>query len=153
MKLLQKIFSLFIITLFWSACGSNLNQSPKDIAESLDVIYIYGPDIKHGETLSLWVENDTEYCLDFSPNYNIIINVKIDKSWIIVSNSINFLNDKPDILMPVDDPASISFVDVLPDLSEYQLTKPVEAYVVISGHLCDDESFVIEKKIPFTITP
>ena len=81
------------------------------------------------------------------------INVNIDGKWIQASNMVIIVRDKPDILLPEGDPGSIDFLTIKPDLSDYKISKATDAYVLITGHLCDNENFIIEKEIPFTIVP
>ncbi len=153
-KVLKLSALLTVAALMLLGCTrSPIQQPEEDISDSLTITYLTGPNIKNGQTLSLLIENQTDYCFDFSPDYNIVINIAINGSWVKIPNNITISGNKADILMPASDPGAGDFLDALPDLSKHNISSSTEAYITISGHLCDDENFVVEKKIPFSITP
>lgn len=142
--------SLLILFTVFTGCT---NQPPEKVSDLIVVSYLSGPEIRDGETLSMLIENRSSYCFDFSPDYNIVINVDINGEWIEIPNNIKISGNKPDILMPNGNPASGDFIDALPDLSKFGTMGQADAYILIVGHLCDDEGYIVEKKIPFVIVP
>jgi len=146
-------FTYLILIFFISGCNPDSKHLPDDLANSLIVTYRNGSEIQSGETLEVLIENKTKYCLDFTPYYNIEINVDINGTLTLVKNNIIVSGNKPNILMPVGDPASGGFISVNPEMIIYNISKPIDASFQISGHLCDDENLLITKSIPFTILP
>jgi len=152
-QLVRSVCWLFITIIILSGCQSTEIPTSAEIANSLFVTYTVSKEVTNGYGLDIMIENKSDYCIDFSPNYNMVININIAEEWFQASNMVVVINDKPDILFPNGDPGSIDFFTVKPNLSDYKISKASDANVIISGHLCDDENFIIEKKIPFTIVP
>jgi hypothetical protein len=152
-QLIRSVYWLFCAIIILSRCQSAKIPTSAEIENLLIVTYTVSSEVKNGYGLNIMIENQSDYCIDFSPNYNMVINVSIEEKLIEASNMVIIIGDKPDILLPNGDPGSIDFFTVNPDLSDYKILKASDAKVVIFGHLCDDENFIIEKNIPFTIVP
>ena len=151
--------SLFILimTIVLSDCSSPSTPQSSDIANSIDVSYITGPqvDLPTGVNplLSAWITNQTKYCINFPPDYGIKVFAETSDGWTEIPNRVKYISDHPVLLKPKGDIFSQHSLDAQPDLSALTLTQPTNFYVEISGHLCDDEKVIIEKKIPFVVAP
>jgi len=149
-KLISRILYLVTSMMIIQSCIL-IESSPEEIASMLEVNFLSSDEIKFGESLSVSILNTSNYCVVFPPNYDAKVFVKVEDKWIEVSNLANVLTDKENILLPGGGIESIDFVDVLPDLSSYRNLKPSEAYVILTGHVCNDEKISIVKKINFVI--
>lgn len=131
----------------------NSINSPDNLAEMIEISYLSATEITSGQSLSLTIINKSNYCITFPAGYNLKVFANINGEWNELTNLARVRGNKPNNLMSGGNIDSVGFIDALPDISNYGFSHPTDAYVLISGHLCDDENFIIEKEIPFTIVP
>lgn len=136
-----------------SGCSNSSEQQIANIADSIDVSYQTGPQIEVHQDLTIWIKNQTNYCISFPPDFGIKVFAEINKNWQEVPNLGTFLGNQPILLKPKGDIFAETSLDARPDVSALALTQPTNFYVLISGNLCDDENVSIEKKIPFVVVP
>jgi len=133
-------------------CSSELGQ-PTNIASSIEITYQAGPEITPGGEVLAWIDNTTRSCISFPPDFGIKVFVQQGEDWLEVPNLVTYVSEEPQILDPRGSLFSRTLVHVWPDVSGLVITEPVDSYALITGTLCDDESYAIEKKIPFEIVP
>jgi hypothetical protein len=145
------MFILFLIGINLS-CSNELSQPP-DVATLIEITYQTGPEISPGGYVEAWIENTSNRCISFPIDFDIKVFVEQHEAWIEVPNLVTYVGDRPEVLKPKGDALSDTLVNIRPDISALIMTEPVNSYALITGNLCDDEDYVIEKKIPFVIVP
>ena len=145
---LTVIFLIFIITGF--GCKGD---SPESISDSIDLTYQTGPNIFPNDFVEIRITNQTNFCIVFPVDFDIKVYLKQSENWLQVSNLVTDIGDRPVILEPKGEMFSVAIVLIKPDISNITIKEPIESYGLITGHLCDNENIVIEKKLPFLITP
>jgi hypothetical protein len=153
MNLIKLTASFVVFSIFLSACSDSYESQIENISDFIDVTYETGPQIGQHEILTVWIENQTDFCISFPLGYGIRNFVETSDGWKEVPNLGKFVGTEPRLLKPKNDFFSEDTVNVRPDISGLGLTKPTNFYVTISGQLCDDESVLIEKKIPYMVVP
>ena len=153
MKLTTKLNILLFFIMILYSCSSSPKSQVENIADGIEVSYETGPKIGQNQILTFCIENQTQFCFSFPRGYGIKIFSKTSNGWIEVPNRGKFLGTEPRLLKPKEDFFSEDSVDVFPDISGLGLVQPTDFYVSISGSLCEDETVVIEKKIPFVVAP
>ena len=148
----RKTLLLITISIVIIISGCN-GKSPETIADSIDLIYQIGPNIMPNEFVEIRIINQTNYCIVFPIDFETKVFLKQDDGWVQVSNLVTNIGDGPQILESKGKMFSVAIVLIKPDTTNVVIEKPIESYALITGHLCDDENFVIEKKLPFVITP
>jgi hypothetical protein len=136
-----------------NSCSSSSDQQPVNIADSIDVSYQTGPKISTHETLTIWIVNQTNYCISFPPGFGIRIFAETNNGWVEVQNTGKYLGSDPSLLKPQGDIFSQGIIDAQPDISQLAITKATNFYLEISGHLCDDDTVIVKKEIPFIVVP
>ena len=145
--------AIVILTLAIISCSNSSEQQIADIADSIEVSYQTGPQIGVHQDLTIWIKNQTKYCVSFPPDFGIKVFAEINKNWQEVPNLGTFLGNEPRLLKPKGDIFAETSLDARPDVSDLGLTQSTNFYVSISGHLCDDDTVLVEKKIPFVVVP
>ena len=146
-------FAIVIMTLAIISCSNSSEEKNANIADSIEVSYQTGPQIGVHQDLTIWIKNQTDFCISFPPDYGIKIFSETNNGWKEVSNLVNYLGTEPRLLQPKEDSSSEDSVFARPDVTSLGLVKPTNFYVSISGNLCDDKTVLIEKKIPFVVVP
>jgi hypothetical protein len=144
-------FLIFLVAIT-AGCSNQPSQST-NIAELIDIGYQSGPEISPGGIVEAWMENMSNQCISFPTDFSIHVFVEQHGDWIEVSNRVTYVGDRPELLKPKGDMPSSALVYIRPDTSGLTITESVDSYAVVTGQLCDDENYVIEKKIPFVIIP
>jgi hypothetical protein len=146
------MFILFFIGINVS-CSNELSQ-PTDIATSIEITYQTGPEISPGGEVLAWINNTTDNCINFPTDFGIKVFVLQGEDWLEVQNLVTYESDEPQVVLePKGEMFSRNLVHIWPDVSSLIITEPVDSYALITGHLCEDENYAIEKKIPFVIIP
>jgi hypothetical protein len=155
MKSITLTFKLALVMMAMAigGCIGSSKQQIANIADSIDVSYQTGPRIGVNQDLTVWIKNQTAYCVSFPPDYGIKIFAETSDGWTEVSNLVTFVGNQPRSLKPKGDIFSERSIDVRPDVSALMLSQPTNFYVSISGHLCNDETVLVEKEIPFVVVP
>jgi hypothetical protein len=153
MSLIKLTIKFVVFSIFLNACSNSYEKQIENIPDSIEVTYETGPEIGQNEILTVWIKNQTDFCISFPRGYGIRNFVETSDGWKEVPNLGKFIGTEPRLLKPRNDFFSEDSIDVRPDLSGLGLTKPTNFYVTISGHLCDDETVLVEKKIPFVVVP
>jgi hypothetical protein len=148
--------ALFLSTLFvvvgTISCSSEQDQLT-DVSSQLEIDYQMGPEIPLNGEVQTWINNTTNNCISFPPDFGIKVFVKQDEDWLEVPNLVTYANKEPQVLKPKSDLFPTILVSIWPDVSSLNIKMSLDGYALITGHLCEDESHVIEKKIPFVIVP
>lgn len=120
-----------------------------------NITYYYQTDseINKSEYLTIWIQNRTNKCISFPPDFGARIFAETESGEIEVPNLMKVIGDKEWIFDPQNEISLENPLNLRPNILELSLSKPTNFYVLISGHLCNDEQTVINKKIPFTVTP
>ncbi len=153
MNLLKLTINFLLFVVLLSGCSGSYESQIENIPDSIEVTYETGPEISSNQNLMFWIKNQTNFCISFPRGYGIRNYAEKSDGWTEVPNLGNFLGNEPRLLKPKGDFFSEDSVVVRPDISNLGLTEPTNFYVTISGHLCDDETVLIEKKIPFVVIP
>ena len=147
---------LFIIIFFLIgtnvSCSKGLSQ-PTEVATWIDITYQTGPEIPPSGYIEAWIENMSDQCISFPNDFNIKVFVEQNENWVEVPNLVTYVGDRAEVLKPKSDARSDTLVNIRPDTSGLIMSKRVNSYAFITGNLCDDKSYKIEKKIPFVIVP
>jgi len=141
------------MTLAIISCSDSSEQQIENIADGIELIYEMGPEIGRGQILTVWINNQTSFCISFPRGYGIKIFSETSNGWKEVPNLGKFIGTEPRLLQPKGDFFSEDSIDVFPDVSGLELVQPTNFYVSISGNLCDDETVLVEKNIPFVVVP
>jgi uncharacterized membrane protein len=149
------VISLIVLTVLTYSCAAkNLPTKSFPIDHPGDAIeiaeYYIGPEIKANDILTFWIVNKSEECIVFPYDLGQKIFAEINNEWKPVNNIMEYHHHNDNILNG-DNPTTM--VSVAPDLSNITVTAPVNFKVVLSGKLCDNKNFVVEKTIPFTVVP
>jgi len=142
------IILIFILT---GGCSTLSNQPLDNIADLLEVSYPAGSEVSQSQVLSVLISNQTNYCFSFPPDYGAKLYVNVNNNWMQIPNKIKVIGDSPVLLQPKGDIFSEGYINVFPDVTNIKSVNSMELYVLISGHVCNDSQFLIEKKIPFTV--
>jgi hypothetical protein len=154
MKISAIKLGTFIIFLVVIATGCSKKPSqPTEIAALIDIDYQAGPEISRGGIVEAWMENMSDQCISFPLDFNTKIFIEQNEDWTEVPNRVTYIGDRPVLLKPKGDIRSSALVYIRPDTSGLTITESVDSYALVTGNLCDDENFVIEKKIDFVIIP
>lgn len=153
MNRIKQILALFVFVILFNGCTDSIKSESGIIADDITVSYETSAQITPNEDLVFWIKNQTDFCIVFPPDYGIKIFSETSNGWKQVSNLVNYLGTEPRLLQPKEDFSSEDSVFARPDVTGLVLVKPTNFYVSISGNLCDDNTVLIEKKIPFTVTP
>jgi hypothetical protein len=132
----MKIFAafklyIFIVFLIAIATGCSNKASPStDISTLIDIGYQTGPEISAGDTVEAWMENMSNQCVSFPLDFNIRVFVEQHGNWVEVSNRVDYLGDRPQVLKPKGDMPSSALVYIRPDTSGLSITEPVNSYAL-----------------------
>jgi hypothetical protein len=105
------------------------------------------------DIVEAWMENMSNQCVSFPLDFNIRVFVEQHGDWVEVPNRVTYVGERPKVLKPKGDIPSSALVYIRPDISGLTITEPIDSYALVTGNLCDDENYAIEKKIPFLIIP
>jgi hypothetical protein len=144
---------LYMLTSAILSSCSHASEQPVVISDSIDVEYQPDQQIGINEDLTIWITNQSKYCIEFPIDIGIRIVAKQTGDWIEVPNLVTYSGNIPIQLKPKGDVFSKKAVIVWPDVTGLSLVDPTDFLAIITGHLCDDESTVVEKKIPFIVIP
>jgi hypothetical protein len=150
------IYCFLIITLLFattSACASESSQIHKDDNLKIEITYLNGSSISPTGDLDLVIRNTTSNCIKFPVCFGIKVFVVQDKKIKEIPNPVTYIGNEPITLGPKGEISASALIYVKPDTSGLTISEPIDAYITISGHFCDNESHMVEEKIPFIITP
>lgn len=143
-----------VVILLLTGCNnSNTTLTPNEISDSLEISYQVGPEIQIYSYVQALVKNPTTYCIVFPLDYGMKIYSEENGNNVEIKNRTVYIGDKPNYLKAISDIESFVLVVISPDTSQLIINQPINFYAEITGHLCDDESVVIKKQIPFVVVP
>ena len=145
------IFTLIFATT--SACASESNQVNNEDNFEFDISYLNGSSISPTGDLEIVIRNTTSNCIKFPVGFGIKVFVVQDKKIKEIPNPVTYIGNEPIMLGPKGEISASALIYSKPDTSGLIISEPIDAYITISGHFCDDESRIVEEKIPFTIVP
>lgn len=119
----------------------------------LDVIFLRGPDIHSTENISLILKNLSDKGVNFPYDMGVRIWAQGDDSWIEVNSMVQYRPYEDRILDPFGSFFSEMAVSIRPDLTDYPLVGKTNFKAILAGHLCEDDTIVVEKEISFSISP
>jgi hypothetical protein len=122
-----------------------------NLADSIELEYETGPEITINEDLTVWMRNESAFCVVFPADYSLKIFSKSEGRQF--DNLINYIGDAPNYLRPKGDLFSERSIDIRPNTSGFTISRTTEFYAEVTGRLCKDENVVVVKKIPFIIAP
>jgi hypothetical protein len=128
-------------------------STTEEISNLLSIEYQQGPKIQINDVITALVWNNSSECMIFPLNYGIEIYTYINGEKLEIDNKAVYKGNDSRILKKKGDIDSFIFVGFSPDLSTFEISKSTEFTAEISGHLCDDDSIIITKKIPFVVYP
>ena len=144
---------LSVVIAILSGCNKpSQNSLPQDIADSLLIEYQSGPEIPVYGHIEALLNNPTSFCIVFPPDLGIRLFLEQEGSITEIHNFTKYIGDQSRYLEPAGHQDFIS-VGFDPDISDLGVLEATEFYAEITGHLCDDDSVVIIKRIPFVIVP
>ena len=145
------IFKLIFATT--SACAAESSQINNEDNLDLDISYLNGSSISPTGDLEIVIRNTTSNCIKFPVGFGTKVFVVQAKKIKEIPNLVTYIGIEPITLGRKGEISANALIYFKPDTSGLILSETIDAYVTISGHLCDDESRVVEQKIPFTIVP
>jgi hypothetical protein len=131
------------------------SPTPQRVSGSdLAIKFVEGPDIKASEDLTFLVINMSTACIEFPDDFGIKI-YYLDKNdaWVETNNLGTYLHPQNNKLEPYGNPLDLKAVYVRPRLSTPVVGNPIAMRVTIKGNICNDPTTIVEKEIPFTVTP
>lgn len=160
MKLKKAIFWICIF-LTLVGCGYSSQSITGDVFQ---VEFVKGPDlhleyvkelnIYRSETLEFWIKNTSQACITFPYNFGIRIYYENNGAWVEVGNEFQYLPNVQDIeIQPSGQLFSQNDIELVPDIHNIQITSTAKFKADIQGYLCKDKKVVVEKEIPFTVSP
>ncbi|MEN9562885.1 MAG: hypothetical protein RIR73_1129 [Chloroflexota bacterium] len=151
--MMKKSLSYLLLIFFLSGC-TFINRPDKDKIESgILISYVYSNEIKSRNSADVEITNQTNFCLVFPLIDGIEIYTESNKARTKLVNLVTYLGDQNLIVSPKGESLSSRIITLRPDTSKIVSTMPVNFTVKLTGYLCDDKEFKIEKKIPFIAIP
>jgi hypothetical protein len=148
---MKKTPVVLFLSVFLLGCSKQAIQ-PEVISESIKISYLDTGPIA-GNPVDALLTNTSEYCIKFNLQDDIKVFAKQKEQWVEIPNLVEYLGDPTMILMPKGDLSSEGTVILGPDIDTLVINAPTDAYALLTGHLCDDDTIQIQKRIPFTINP
>ena len=142
----------FLLVIFLVGC-SKPTTTPEEFADSLEVKFSEGPEIQiYGHVQGI-IRNTTSYCFVFPPDLGIKLFEDHAGNLLEIGNYTKYIGKDTIHLMPIGDINDFISISFDPDVSGLVISEPTNFYAEITGHLCDDDSLVIKKRIPFIVVP
>ena len=148
-----RIIILIPLIILIGCNRSTLFPKYDEISDSLLVTYQTGPEIHINGYIEAIVDNITSYCIVFPTNYGIRLFFEGTNGVEEIQDTTTYIGNRPNYLKPIGDIESGFYIVFSPNVSNFQISKPTEFFAEITGHLCDDNSVIIKKKIPFVMVP
>jgi hypothetical protein len=148
-----KTLGNFLFIIFLISCNTHTPMSASEISSLISYSYPYSQEMRVGEQIDIFVTNETDYCLVFPLVGGLTIYTEENDEHIEVKNLVNIIGNQNLTISPKGEPLSSRMILLQPNTSSILIEKPTTFFVKLTGYLCDDENFLIEKIIPFTITP
>jgi len=143
---------VIILIVFLAGC-SKPTPTPEEIADTLEVKFSERPEIQiYGHVQGI-IRNTTSYCFVFPPDLGIKLFEDHVGNLSEIGNYTKYVGKDPIYLMPIGDINEFISISFDPDVSSLTISEPTNFYAEITGHLCNDESIIIKKKIPFVVMP
>ncbi len=152
MKKGKKIFLGIVATFLLTSCSKN-SDTPIAISNSIEIAYSPSSEMEVGNQMEAILINKTKHCIQFPLVDGLEIYATQNGTWVKVPSLVTILGDQNLYLEPKGKPLSRRSIDIQPDISSLEIQNPTSFRVLLTGHLCDDESIKIEKEIPFTVGP
>lgn len=155
MSLIQRsiMHVLTLIVLLGLTSCTKPAPNTAGVSDLLVITYDSGPGIGIGDNLEFWIKNESDRCISFPVDYGLKLFVKANQTWDQVPNLATYVGEEPNVLESKGGTFSEDAVIARPDVSQLDLAGPTDFYASVTGHLCDDGSVIVEKEIPFTVTP
>ena len=143
----------FIILIIFLVGCSKPTPTPEELADNLEVQFSEGPEIQiYGHVQGI-IRNTTSYCFVFPPDLGIKLFEDHAGNLFEIGNYTKYIGKDPIYLMPIGDINDFISISFDPDVTSLAISEQTSFYAEITGHLCDDDSVIITKKIPFVIVP
>lgn len=151
-KIISRTLTSIFLFVFLCSCSTSASQ-PKDIAASIEITYQPSSTIKRGSDLDVWLKNTTKYCLEFPAVDGMKVYAQQKERWVEIPNLVTVIGNQIVKLKPAGDFWDANVFTISPDLASLNSNEPIKFRAVLTGYLCEDHTIVIEKEIPFTVTP
>lgn len=148
---MQKLPIVLLLSVLLLSC--NQAEQPEFISESIEIRYQEPSELIAGNPVDVWLINTSKHCLQFDLLDGMKIFVRQEEQWIEIANSVKFIGDSTVTLMPKGDFFSETLINIRPDFTTLAISTPTDAYALLTGYLCNDNTIQIQKEIPFTINP
>jgi hypothetical protein len=148
----MKNFHVVVLLSVLLLSCSKQTIEPEVISESIKITYQDTGPIA-GNPVDALLTNTSKYCIKFDLLNGVKLFAKQKEKWVEIPNLVEFIGTSTITLMPEGNLSSEASVIIGPDTTTLIITTPIDAYALLTGHLCDDETIQIQKKIPFTIDP
>ncbi len=145
------VVSIFFLVIL-VGCNKD-TPSPEEVSNSIILTYQTGPAIHIYGNVDSTLDNPTNQCIVFPTDYNLKIYKDSTIETTEIKNTTAYIGARPYYLRPVGEIESTLFVTFSPDLTGSTISEPTSFYAEITGHLCNDESVIIKKRIPFIVIP
>lgn len=143
-----------ILLISITGCGKvTPTYSPEELSNSLVITYYEGPEIQIDGHIQALLRNTSKYCIVFPIDLGIKLYMVKKGNITEINNYTAYVGDHKRYLNPKGDLNDFISVSFDPDVSRKTVTDSLKFYAEITGHLCDDDSVVVKKKIPFIVTP
>lgn len=152
-KMMIKKFQHLFIIFFLSGCILNNQPDKGKIEADIQISYVYSNEIKSGNRADIEITNNTNYCLVFPLIDGVNIYTEKNKVQTKIDDLGIILGDQNLVVSPKGELLSSRTITLRPDTSKIVSTTPVNFTVKLTGYLCDDKDFIIEKEVPFIATP
>jgi len=124
-----------------------------DIAKLINISYKIGPNVSDYKVIEVELNNTSNYCIEFPPDYGIKIYMDENGKITEIGNNTTYIGDKPRYLQPKGNIASKRGILFSPRVSDQKIIDSIIFYAEVTGQLCNDPSIIIQRKIPFSVSP
>lgn len=152
---MKRFFIIIVLILPAFIVNCQRQETTEDIAsqieDSITIRYLKGSNIFEGDILTVSIENESQYCLEFPLGFDLQVFLDNKGNWIEVPELGKYVAGETDIVMlyPKNDFRNSKLIAVSPDLSNIDL--PADFYATIQGTVCDNKEIIINKNIPFRV--
>jgi len=145
--------NVLLITIFAIIlCGCAKKTTGAEIDNLIQLSFPHRNTLSQNNELDVLITNNSEQCIVFPKDFGLQIYMKRGNDIVKLKENGAYIGD--DIkLEPVGQIFSENIITFGPDLSSVKVTSDSSFYATIEGHLCNDEKTIINKTIPFSVSP
>jgi hypothetical protein len=147
-----KKYILLITVLAIILCSCVKKATGAEIDNLIQLDFPHGTTLSQNNELDVEITNNFDQCIVFPVDYGLQMYMKQGKNNINLKDKSEYTGDDVK-LEPEGKIFSENVIILTPDLSSVKVTSDSSFYATIEGHLCNDEKTIINKTIPFSVSP